>query len=213
MLAASYIINISLLFYFFNGKGVIKIKTDARVIKTKANLISTFESLLSEKKFENITINEICEKAEIRRATFYKHFEDKYDFLRYFISSLRVKFETKGLCGAPDATVGYYIEYAREVINFFDKNERILRNILESEDAGSIINVIVLENLKETKLKLIESVKMGLSLPASVDTVANMMVGGVAVVVLNWFKEGRPIPKETLLKEISAIIRIGENVK
>jgi AcrR family transcriptional regulator len=187
----------------------LKIKEDARIIKTKENLVSSFEALLSEKKFEDITINEVCQKANIRRATFYKHFEDKYDFLGYFMKTLRVKFDKTGKYGAPDATVGYYIEYAHEIINFLDENDKILRNILESEDAGSIINVIVMENLKETRKKLRESVRKGLKLPASVNTVADMLVGGVAVVLFNWFEEGRPIPREKLLEEITAIITIG----
>ena len=187
-----------------------KIKQDARIIKTKANLFSTFEKLLSEKKFENITINEICERAEIRRATFYKHFEDKYDFLSSFINAQRLKFDNENAHRYSDGTVSYYVEYAHNIINFFDENEKILRNILESEVAGSIINVIVMENLKETKKKLAESEKMGLSLPASVDTVANMMVGGVASVVLSWFRDKRPISKETLLKEIADVIKMGE---
>ena len=148
--------------------------------------------------------------AGIRRATFYKHFEDKYDFLSYFIKTLRVKFDNKGKYGEPDGTVGYYVEYAHEIIHFLDENEKILRKILESEDVGSIIDVIVSENLRETRKKLAESVQKGLKLPASVNTVASMLVGGVTAVILNWFEEGRPIPKETLLKEIEAIIGMGE---
>ena len=162
--------------------------------------------MLGEKKFENITINEICERAEVRRATFYKHFKDKYDFLGYFIRSLRTSFDKIGNYGVPDETVGYYIEYAHEIINFFDENEKILRNILESEVAGSIINIIVAENLKETRAKLSKSVEKGLKLPASVSTVADMLVGGVTVVVLNWFTQNKPIPKEVLLDEITDII-------
>ena len=191
----------------------LKIKEDARIIKTKENLISSFEYLLGKKKFEDITINEICDMADIRRATFYKHFEDKYDFLAYFIKTLRVKFDSKGKYGNPDGTVGYYVEYAHEIIHFLDENDEILRNILNSEDVGSILNVIVTENLKETRKRLRESVELGLKLPASVNTVADMLVGGVAVVIFNWFEEGRPIPKETLLEEIAAIISIGGNSK
>ncbi len=124
---------------------------------------------------------------------------------------MRVKFDTKGKYGAPDGTVGYYIEYAHEIIEFLDENEKILRNVLESEVAGSIINVIVIENIKETKDKLKSSVEKGLRLPASVDTVANMLVGGVAAVVLHWFTNDKPTPKEILLKEIAAIIEMAEN--
>ena len=116
-----------------------------------------------------------------------------------------------GKYGEPDGTVGYYIEYAHEIINFFDENDKILRNILESELSGNIINVIVSENLKETKNRLRASCEMGLALPASVDTVSAMLVGGVANVVSNWFKNGKPISKDILLDEITAIIKIGEN--
>ena len=85
-----------------------------------------------------------------------------------------------------------------------------MRNILESEVAGSIINVIIAENIRETKAKLESSVEKGLRLPASVDIIADMLVGGVAVVILNWFNNGKPFPKEKLLKEITAIIELGE---
>ena len=46
-------------------------KEDLRVKKTKRALTLAFIELLKVKHFEDITINELCEKAEIRRATFY----------------------------------------------------------------------------------------------------------------------------------------------
>ena len=57
-------------------------KEDARVKKTKNKLLESFKKLLSEKSFENITIQEICELADVKRATFYKHFADKYGMNR-----------------------------------------------------------------------------------------------------------------------------------
>ena len=39
--------------------------------------------LLSAKPFEEITVNELCEKANYPRATFYNYFDDKYDLLNY----------------------------------------------------------------------------------------------------------------------------------
>jgi len=38
-----------------------------------------------------------------------------------------------------------------------------------------------------------------------------MLVGGVAVVILNWFVEEKPIPKDKLLREIATLIKLGEN--
>ena len=55
-------------------------KVDLRILKTHKALCETFSTLLEEKKFEEITVNELCQRAMVRRATFYKHFADKYEY-------------------------------------------------------------------------------------------------------------------------------------
>lgn len=55
--------------------------TDARVRYTKKVIRDTFFSLLREKNVKQITVTELCEKAEINRATFYKHYRDAFDLL------------------------------------------------------------------------------------------------------------------------------------
>jgi len=53
---------------------------DRRQRKTREAIFSAFTDLLSKKEFNQITVGEIIEKADIGRATFYAHFETK-DFL------------------------------------------------------------------------------------------------------------------------------------
>ncbi len=53
---------------------------DRRQRKTREAIFEAFIELLSQKKFEQITVSEIIELADIGRATFYSHFETK-DFL------------------------------------------------------------------------------------------------------------------------------------
>lgn len=60
---------------------------DLRVQKTYTALLTSLNTLLKEKSFEDISITEICDLAMIRRQTFYKHFIDKYDFLTYFVKT------------------------------------------------------------------------------------------------------------------------------
>ncbi|WP_158258995.1 TetR/AcrR family transcriptional regulator [Mammaliicoccus sciuri] len=61
-------------------------QTDLRVIKTKKALTETLISILKEKNFSEITVNEICHACLIHRTTFYKHFMDKFDLLQYALS-------------------------------------------------------------------------------------------------------------------------------
>lgn len=60
-------------------------KLDPRVIRTRSLILSSFESLLAEKGFETISVQDVTDKAQINRATFYAHFPDKYALLDYTI--------------------------------------------------------------------------------------------------------------------------------
>lgn len=56
-----------------------------RVTHTKQSLINAFFSLVDKKDFEKITIADITKGAKVNRATFYAHFEDKYDLIDYIM--------------------------------------------------------------------------------------------------------------------------------
>lgn len=49
---------------------------DARVRYTRMVIEQCFLELLREKPVAKITVTELCEKAQINRATFYKHYQD-----------------------------------------------------------------------------------------------------------------------------------------
>jgi AcrR family transcriptional regulator len=57
-------------------------KDDRRVKYTKMVLKESFIKLLEKKHISKISIKEICEDADINRATFYAHYNDQYDLLR-----------------------------------------------------------------------------------------------------------------------------------
>jgi len=65
-----------------------KEKLDPRVKRTRNLILGAFDSLLTEKGFESISVQDITDKAEINRATFYAHFPDKYALLDYFITQM-----------------------------------------------------------------------------------------------------------------------------
>lgn len=54
---------------------------DARVRYTKMVIVQSFTKIIREKPLNKITVKEICDMAEINRATFYKYYLDVYDLL------------------------------------------------------------------------------------------------------------------------------------
>lgn len=75
---------------------------DARVRFTRMVIEQSFLELLREKPVSKITVTELCEKAQINRATFYKHYldvadllekteENLFDQIREFFGSEKIK--------------------------------------------------------------------------------------------------------------------------
>lgn len=62
-------------------------REDPRVTRTRELIEQSFYELLMEKSLHALTIGDITERARINRATFYAHFEDKYDLYRHMVHS------------------------------------------------------------------------------------------------------------------------------
>lgn len=61
---------------------------DLRIKKTYRALFDAFTELLEEHRFEDLTVAMLCDRAMIRRTTFYKHFRDKNDYFAFYIDEL-----------------------------------------------------------------------------------------------------------------------------
>jgi len=183
-------------------------KTDSRIIKTRKALNGALFKLLKEKSFNSITINELCATSGIRRATFYKHFKDKYEFLCFVIKSLRESFDdTVWQKDTPGADSEYYISYANVLVRFLYLHKDVVRNIIKDSTDLSFVGILIKQNLIATKEKLDQSIHAGLTLKASTEVTAGMLSGGIAVIILRWFEGGNIEPIETIIEEITTLIK------
>jgi AcrR family transcriptional regulator len=58
-----------------------ELKVDRRVLRTRMALREALLSLMEEKDYNRITVEEITERANLGRATFYLHYKDREDLL------------------------------------------------------------------------------------------------------------------------------------
>jgi AcrR family transcriptional regulator len=63
-------------------------KEDLRVRRTRKLLQTALMELTIQKGFDSVTVKDICEQAMVNRATFYRHYVDKYDLLDQYMNEL-----------------------------------------------------------------------------------------------------------------------------
>jgi AcrR family transcriptional regulator len=63
-------------------------EADPRVKRTRKLIVEAFFSLMAEKSFHAISVQDIAERATVNRATFYLHFEDKYALMDWVVRDL-----------------------------------------------------------------------------------------------------------------------------
>lgn len=122
--------------------------TDLRTQKTMRSLKTAFFELLEQSRFEDITVKQICESAEIRRATFYSHFADKYEFLSFFIREMRNEFMENmehRLPETPTESFSYYDQLFHELMTFFRSHPQIVRNLKNSQAQPVMMNLFTVE--------------------------------------------------------------------
>lgn len=106
-------------------------KTDARVQRTYTLLMTALMELMKEREFDNLSVSDICDKAGVHRATFYKHFNDKLEFIRYCFENQLSNIEIDGIIKDPTpenlrAGILFSVE---GIFRFVDKNIVILKTI------------------------------------------------------------------------------------
>jgi AcrR family transcriptional regulator len=190
-----------------NGDITMAVKEDLRVQRTKKALSEAFIKLLEEKPFDEITINELCDEAGVRRTTFYKHYKDKHDFLSAYARSLRDMFDKEiWPTYTSKQAKDYFVHYAVKAVEFIDENEKAVNNIIRSSAFAPALSIIVAQNYNDTLVRLREGIAGGLKVPCRVEVTASMLSGGIFVAIFSWLFDGKPTPAEELAENVGNFV-------
>lgn len=179
-------------------------KLDFRIEKTYLSLYSAFTSLLEEKKFEEFTVNELCERAMIRRTTFYKHFADKYEYFTFYIKETCNSFQDQLPPDVKSYDVNeYFLHMCRELLRFIEKHEKLVMNV-----ANSTMFPILMDSLMEqismdvsTVLKHMDETRK--MTPAQISGLATFYAGGLVNTLRQKLKHASQINTDEFMDIIS----------
>lgn len=153
-------------------------KKDLRVQKTYRALIAAFEALMAEKTFDDITVNELCARAVIRRPTFYAHFEDKYDFLRFYLNEIQWQIESEA-DAATDIPIEHFRRSCQSLFRFVDEHPALIRMGLKGKSVSMIFDILCEHIFASSKKRVLTYCTAVTDTPMLADTLATFIVGGL----------------------------------
>lgn len=165
-------------------------------LRSKNWLEEALLALLEEKKYESITIKEICEKADLSRQTFYQIFESKEEILSYHFSILFEEF-AQGLAEMEIHTV---FDISRQFFLFFYKHRDFVEIL--------IVNHLtyMLDEQFKIYLNKIDVFRHAVSDASHVDYITAYVVGALTQILLHWFEQGFDLSVDELSALIEEII-------
>ena len=166
---------------------------DRRQQKTRAAIFSAFTSLLAEKSYSKITVQEIIDTANVGRTTFYAHFETKDDLLKelceelfgHIISSAMDCTHTHGLYSdgnAPESVFCHLLQHLQE-------NDNNIIGLLSCESSE-----IFLRFFKDSLNSLIRSQFVNQDRKANTDIPQDFLINHISgsfVEMVLWWIKGR----------------------
>ena len=179
-------------------------KMDLRIRKTYLALHNAFTQLLEEKKFEDFTVNELCDRAMIRRTTFYKHFADKYEYFTFYMKEIVATFQDRL---APDVLEGevntYLLHMSGELLRFMNQHDRLVQNIKGSSMFPVLLSILLDQIGEDVKQVLRRANKSKNIDRKRTDEIAAFYAGGLLNTLFQYLKNAIPIDEEEFIEFIS----------
>ena len=103
---------------------------DRRVRYTKKVIQESFIHLLEEKEIAQISVKEICEEADLNRATFYAHYTDVYDLMKQIQEELIENVNVYLSSAMKEGVQAISLEIVEKIFEYIQENAQICRLLL-----------------------------------------------------------------------------------
>lgn len=183
-------------------------KLDLRIQKTYQALSGALLEAMGEKPFEDIRVNELCDRAMVRKSTFYKHFGDKYELLAFVVRQGLRQFDAQ--IGEGSADMDPVDSYGRIIDCLFDYlrgHEPLIRSVSGSVCFPLVLDILSEQIVRDIRDKLREDCRKVYKMPASPEVMAPFFVGAVAECVKQWMAGGRKMEEGDLKRQIVSLLR------
>ncbi|MET3849337.1 TetR/AcrR family transcriptional regulator [Paenibacillus sp. OAE614] len=175
-------------------------KVDRRVVKSQEAIKKAILELMAEKNFDDITIRDISDRANVNRGTVYLHYLDKYDLLDKIIEEHISNLSE--LCRSASEMSfqeGNYVWF-----EYFAEHHLFFSTMLNTKSAAHFrsrfLDLVVQEY--KVEVDVTEGKNQGLNQEVILQFFGAAVVGAVEW----WFRNGMPVPPRVMAEQTGILL-------
>ena len=176
-----------------------------RKLRTRNLIKDTTLALLIEHGFNNITIQQITDTADLARGTFYVHFGDKDEVVWEFVEEMMLEIEqisTTLPMETPDQHYAKWIALFAEI----QKHQQLIEVILGPKGDVKLVGRFQAFLAQVMERRLVED-----NTPFMVGTprpvAARLLAGALSQLLLWWFEQAEEVSTEEIATHFFALVR------
>ncbi|MFD0031050.1 TetR/AcrR family transcriptional regulator [Streptomyces sp. NPDC055059] len=175
---------------------------DRRTRRTRRNLSDALVVLVLERGFSSLTVEDITERADVGRATFYSHFRDREDLFARVTADLLEELTERLQPVVSDSYVGFTGKPVLEMLRHARERRDVYRIVLRGEGDGKPLQTFTDTLARATADEFRDRAERNEVTPRiDPDLLARVWVGE-QIAVLRWWTEQEepPLPVEEVVR-------------
>jgi len=177
-------------------------KTDRRINRTRRLLRDSLMSLILEKGYDAVTVEDITTRADLGRTTFYLHYKDKEELLVESIDAIATDLKAQvDLLGSARAAGGIQPRPIHIAFNHAAEHADLYRIILKGEGAtktATRLRHIISEGMLEFLQVRMGILQPGVTPDVDMNLLSNYFASALLGFLTWWLEEGAIYPPDQM---------------
>ncbi len=181
-------------------------KADRRVARSRRALKEALTDLILEEGYEAVTVQDVIDRADVGRSTFYAHFVDKDDLLMAILADLEMPAPDHTQWQPDDPAFGWTLQLFRH----FGSGKRLFKAVAGSQ-SGPLARRETTRRLEDLARAELTRLQVGRKLDAfRVETVVRFLVG-TFIGFMDWWmrEENEHLPAEQVDHAFRSLVLPG----
>lgn len=169
---------------------------DRRIKRTKKALSTALAELITQKDLRHITVQELADRADIHRATFYLHYRDVYDLYEQIEKEILSHLEE---IVVEDTSHSYQLLFTR-LINYLYGNQELSRMLFARGSEFSQLQKDFYRVLEQKYIDIWKYEVPGIVITEQMLYIASYHIQGSLYLVSRWVRNNFSAPKEEIIR-------------